>query len=157
MFWYPRAIQITEWSSWHLKLTCGLNLGLVCGCLQYCLSGDVKGYWVRFFACCKNLPLASDHRILKYLLLIEENNFFVGLPVAIPEPGSSWALYLLLCLWCSQWVLGIEVMCGLPEKLPLPPPPYPHLESSYFRTFYLVSVTVIWKFTRNNTSDPFCF
>ena len=57
---------------------------------QYCLSGDVKGYWVRFFACCKNLPksLASDYRILKYLLLIEENIFFCRLASGDSKPGS---------------------------------------------------------------------
>ena len=33
----------------------------------------------------------------------------------------------------------------------------PTLRAVTSEPFYLVSVTVIWKFTRNNTSDPFCF
>ena len=33
----------------------------------------------------------------------------------------------------------------------------PTLRAVTSEPFYLVSVTVIWKFTRNNTSDPFLF
>ena len=98
---------------------------------KYYLSGDVKGYWVRF------LPVASDYRILKYLLLIEENNFFfVGLPVAIPNLGPSLSsLPSALSLMLPMGIGDRGVMCGLPERnYTLPPPPYPHLESSYFRT-----------------------
>lgn len=56
--------------------------------------------------------------------------------VAIPSLGSSLgSLPSALSLMLPMGPLGDRgVMCGLPERnYSLPPPPYPHLESSYFR------------------------
>ncbi|XP_042323097.1 PR domain zinc finger protein 4 [Sceloporus undulatus] len=55
-----------------------------------------------------------------------------GLPVAIPNLGSS--LPSALSLMLPMGIGDRGVMCGIPERnYALPPPPYPHLESSYFR------------------------
>uniref|UniRef100_A0AAY4ELN0 PR domain zinc finger protein 4 n=1 Tax=Denticeps clupeoides TaxID=299321 RepID=A0AAY4ELN0_9TELE len=59
-----------------------------------------------------------------------------GMPVAIPSLGPSLGpLPSALSLMLPMGPLGDRgVMCGLPERnYSLPPPPYPHLESSYFR------------------------
>uniref|UniRef100_A0A3Q3BRW3 PR domain containing 4 n=1 Tax=Kryptolebias marmoratus TaxID=37003 RepID=A0A3Q3BRW3_KRYMA len=59
-----------------------------------------------------------------------------GMPVAIPSLGPSLgSLPSALSLMLPMGPLSDRgVMCGLPERnYPLPPPPYPHLESSYFR------------------------
>ncbi|XP_024143442.1 PR domain zinc finger protein 4 [Oryzias melastigma] len=59
-----------------------------------------------------------------------------GMPVAIPSLGPSLAsLPSALSLMLPMGPLSDRgVMCGLPERnYSLPPPPYPHLESSYFR------------------------
>ncbi|XP_076861553.1 PR domain zinc finger protein 4 [Brachyhypopomus gauderio] len=59
-----------------------------------------------------------------------------GMPVAIPSLGPSLgSLPSALSLMLPMGPLGDRgVMCGLPERnYTLPPPPYPHLESSYFR------------------------
>ncbi|XP_059361147.1 PR domain zinc finger protein 4-like [Carassius carassius] len=59
-----------------------------------------------------------------------------GMPVAIPSLGPSLGpLPSALSLMLPMGHLGDRgVMCGLPERnYTLPPPPYPHLESSYFR------------------------
>uniref|UniRef100_A0A672Z2S4 PR domain containing 4 n=1 Tax=Sphaeramia orbicularis TaxID=375764 RepID=A0A672Z2S4_9TELE len=59
-----------------------------------------------------------------------------GMPVAIPSLGPSLgSLPSALSLMLPMGPLGDRgVMCGLPERnYSLPPPPYPHLESSYFR------------------------
>ncbi|XP_055483967.1 PR domain zinc finger protein 4 isoform X9 [Psammomys obesus] len=59
-----------------------------------------------------------------------------GLPVAIPNLGPSLSsLPSALSLMLPMGIGDRGVMCGLPERnYTLPPPPYPHLESSYFRT-----------------------
>ncbi|XP_033019059.1 PR domain zinc finger protein 4 isoform X2 [Lacerta agilis] len=55
-----------------------------------------------------------------------------GLPVAIPNLGPS--LPSALSLMLPMGIGDRGVMCGIPERnYTLPPPPYPHLESSYFR------------------------
>jgi len=62
--------------------------------------------------------------------------FISGMPVAIPSLGPSLGpLPSALSLMLPMGPLGDRgVMCGLPERnYTLPPPPYPHLESSYFR------------------------
>ncbi|XP_027729584.1 PR domain zinc finger protein 4 isoform X2 [Vombatus ursinus] len=58
-----------------------------------------------------------------------------GLPVAIPNLGPSLSsLPSALSLMLPMGIGDRGVMCGIPERnYPLPPPPYPHLESSYFR------------------------
>ncbi|XP_061108264.1 PR domain zinc finger protein 4 [Conger conger] len=59
-----------------------------------------------------------------------------GMPVAIPNLGPSLgSLPSALSLMLPMGPIGDRgVMCSLPERnYPLPPPPYPHLESSYFR------------------------
>ncbi|XP_035640077.1 PR domain zinc finger protein 4-like [Oncorhynchus keta] len=59
-----------------------------------------------------------------------------GMSVAIPSLGPSLgSLPSALSLMLPMGPLGDRgVMCGLPERnYSLPPPPYPHLESSYFR------------------------
>nr|XP_057933460.1 PR domain zinc finger protein 4 [Doryrhamphus excisus]XP_057933462.1 PR domain zinc finger protein 4 [Doryrhamphus excisus] len=59
-----------------------------------------------------------------------------GMPVAIPSLGPSLgSLPSALSLMLPMGPLGDRgVMCGLPDRnYSLPPPPYPHLESSYFR------------------------
>ncbi|XP_069484896.1 PR domain zinc finger protein 4 isoform X2 [Ambystoma mexicanum] len=58
-----------------------------------------------------------------------------GLPVTIPSLGTSLSsLPSALSLMLPMGIGDRGVMCGLPERnYPLPPPPYPHLESSYFR------------------------
>uniref|UniRef100_A0A3B4A8R1 Uncharacterized protein n=1 Tax=Periophthalmus magnuspinnatus TaxID=409849 RepID=A0A3B4A8R1_9GOBI len=59
-----------------------------------------------------------------------------GMPVAIPSLGPSLgSLPSALSLMLPMGPLGDRgVMCGLPERnYSLPPPPYPHLESNYFR------------------------
>ncbi|XP_046728721.1 PR domain zinc finger protein 4 isoform X2 [Silurus meridionalis] len=59
-----------------------------------------------------------------------------GMPVAIPSLGPSLGpLPSALSLMLPMGPLGDRgVMCGIPERnYTLPPPPYPHLESSYFR------------------------
>ncbi|XP_041440879.1 PR domain 4 L homeolog isoform X1 [Xenopus laevis] len=58
-----------------------------------------------------------------------------GLPVAIPNLGPSLSsLPSALSVMLPMGIGDRGVMCGLPERnYPLPPPPYPHLESSYFR------------------------
>ncbi|TST22538.1 PR domain zinc finger protein 4 [Bagarius yarrelli] len=59
-----------------------------------------------------------------------------GMPVAIPSLGPSLGpLPSALSLMLPMGPLGDRgVMCGLPDRnYTLPPPPYPHLESSYFR------------------------
>ncbi|XP_038612678.1 PR domain zinc finger protein 4 [Tachyglossus aculeatus] len=58
-----------------------------------------------------------------------------GLPVAIPNLGPSLSsLPSALSLMLPMGIGDRGVMCGLPERnYTLPPPPYPHLESSYFR------------------------
>ncbi|MEE6477838.1 hypothetical protein FKM82_011652 [Ascaphus truei] len=58
-----------------------------------------------------------------------------GLPVAIPNLGPSLSsLPSALSVMLPMGLGDRGVMCGLPERnYPLPPPPYPHLESSYFR------------------------
>ena len=78
MFWYPRAIQITERSSWHFKTDLQTKFR-ACLWMSASTVWGCKGLLGEIFACCKNLckSLASDYRILKYLLLIEENNFFL--------------------------------------------------------------------------------
>ncbi|XP_067110666.1 PR domain zinc finger protein 4 [Osmerus mordax] len=54
-----------------------------------------------------------------------------GMPVAIPSLGPSLGS---LPSALSLMLPHAGVMCGLPERnYSLPPPPYPHLESSYFR------------------------
>lgn len=58
------------------------------------------------------------------------------MPVAIPSLGPSLgSLPSALSLMLPMGPLSDRgVMCGLPERnYSLPPPPYPHLESSYFR------------------------
>lgn len=60
----------------------------------------------------------------------------LGMPVAIPSLGPSLgSLPSALSLMLPMGPLSDRgVMCGLPERnYSLPPPPYPHLESSYFR------------------------
>lgn len=59
-----------------------------------------------------------------------------GLPVAIPNLGPSLSsLPSALSLMLPMGIGDRGVMCGLPERnYTLPPPPYPHLESCYFRT-----------------------
>uniref|UniRef100_A0A8C2LLZ3 C2H2-type domain-containing protein n=1 Tax=Cricetulus griseus TaxID=10029 RepID=A0A8C2LLZ3_CRIGR len=59
-----------------------------------------------------------------------------GLPVAIPNLGPSLSsLPSALSLMLPMGIGDRGVMCGLPERnYTLPPPQYPHLESSYFRT-----------------------
>ncbi|XP_060050339.1 PR domain zinc finger protein 4 isoform X2 [Erinaceus europaeus] len=59
-----------------------------------------------------------------------------GLPVAIPNLGPSLSsLPSALSLMLPMGIGDRGVMCGLPERnYTLPPPPYSHLESSYFRT-----------------------
>ena len=53
------------------------------------------------------------------------------MPVAIPSLGPSLGS---LPSALSLMLPHAGVMCGLPERnYSLPPPPYPHLESSYFR------------------------
>ncbi|XP_070612331.1 PR domain zinc finger protein 4 isoform X2 [Erythrolamprus reginae] len=55
-----------------------------------------------------------------------------GLPVTIPNLGPS--LPSALSLMLPMGIGDRGVMCGIPERnYTLPPPPYPHLESSYFR------------------------
>lgn len=64
------------------------------------------------------------------------SGFISGMPVAIPSLGPSLGpLPSALSLMLPMGPLGDRgVMCGLPERnYTLPPPPYPHLESSYFR------------------------
>ncbi|KAG7456002.1 hypothetical protein MATL_G00247140 [Megalops atlanticus] len=59
-----------------------------------------------------------------------------GMPVAIPNLGPSLgSLPSALSLMLPMGPIGDRgVMCGIPERnYTLPPPPYPHLESSYFR------------------------
>ncbi|XP_051547388.1 PR domain zinc finger protein 4-like [Myxocyprinus asiaticus] len=59
-----------------------------------------------------------------------------GMPVTIPSLGPSLGpLPSALSLMLPMGPLADRgVMCGLPERnYTLPPPPYPHLESSYFR------------------------
>uniref|UniRef100_A0A3P9JZE3 PR/SET domain 4 n=1 Tax=Oryzias latipes TaxID=8090 RepID=A0A3P9JZE3_ORYLA len=59
-----------------------------------------------------------------------------GMPVAIPSLGPSLgSLPSALSLMLPMGPLSDRgVMCGLPDRnYSLPPPPYPHLESSYFR------------------------
>uniref|UniRef100_A0A3Q1I3X6 Uncharacterized protein n=1 Tax=Anabas testudineus TaxID=64144 RepID=A0A3Q1I3X6_ANATE len=59
-----------------------------------------------------------------------------GMPVAIPSLGPSLgSLPSALSLMLPMGPLSDRgVMCSLPERnYSLPPPPYPHLESSYFR------------------------
>ncbi|TNN71916.1 PR domain zinc finger protein 4 [Liparis tanakae] len=59
-----------------------------------------------------------------------------GMSVAIPSLGPSLgSLPSALSLMLPMGPLSDRgVMCGLPERnYSLPPPPYPHLESSYFR------------------------
>ncbi|KAM9823749.1 PR domain zinc finger protein 4 [Neosynchiropus ocellatus] len=59
-----------------------------------------------------------------------------GMPVAIPSLGPTLgSLPSALSLMLPMGPLADRgVMCGLPERnYSLPPPPYPHLESSYFR------------------------
>ncbi|KAM9313090.1 PR domain zinc finger protein 4 [Gastrophryne carolinensis] len=58
-----------------------------------------------------------------------------GLPVAIPNIGPSLStLPSALSVMLPMGIGERGVMCGLPERnYTLPPPPYPHLESSYFR------------------------
>ncbi|XP_029453139.1 PR domain zinc finger protein 4 [Rhinatrema bivittatum] len=58
-----------------------------------------------------------------------------GLPVAIPNLGPSLSsLPSALSLMLPMGIGDRGVMCGIPERnYSLPPPPYPHLESSYFR------------------------
>ncbi|KAM4039926.1 PR domain zinc finger protein 4 [Anomaloglossus baeobatrachus] len=58
-----------------------------------------------------------------------------GLPVAIPNLGPSLgSLPPALSVMLPMGLGERGVMCGLPERnFPLPPPPYPHLENSYFR------------------------
>ncbi|XP_069822874.1 PR domain zinc finger protein 4 [Dendropsophus ebraccatus] len=58
-----------------------------------------------------------------------------GLPVAIPNLGPSLSsLPSALSVMLPMGISERGVMCGLPERnYTLPPPPYPHLESSYFR------------------------
>ncbi|XP_073506330.1 PR domain zinc finger protein 4 [Phyllobates terribilis] len=58
-----------------------------------------------------------------------------GLPVAIPNLGPSLgSLPSALSVMLPMGIGERGVMCGLPERnFPLPPPPYPHLENSYFR------------------------
>ncbi|XP_053320899.1 PR domain zinc finger protein 4 isoform X2 [Spea bombifrons] len=58
-----------------------------------------------------------------------------GLPVAIPNLGPSLSsLPSALSVMLPMGIGDRGVMCGLPERnYTLPPPPYPHLESSYFR------------------------
>ncbi|XP_075711924.1 PR domain zinc finger protein 4 [Rhinoderma darwinii] len=58
-----------------------------------------------------------------------------GLPVAIPNLGPSLSsLPSALSVMLPMGISERGVMCGLPERnYALPPPPYPHLESSYFR------------------------
>eukprot|EP00066_Takifugu_rubripes_P022524 XP_011611790.1 PREDICTED: PR domain zinc finger protein 4 [Takifugu rubripes] len=59
-----------------------------------------------------------------------------GMPVAIPSLGPSLgSLPSALSLMLPMAPLSDRgVMCGLPDRnYSLPPPPYPHLESSYFR------------------------
>lgn len=60
---------------------------------------------------------------------------FTGLPVAIPNLGPSLSsLPSALSLMLPMGIGDRGVMCGIPERnYTLPPPPYPHLESSYFR------------------------
>ncbi|KAH0616956.1 hypothetical protein JD844_028467 [Phrynosoma platyrhinos] len=56
----------------------------------------------------------------------------ISAPVAIPNLGSS--LPSALSLMLPMGIGDRGVMCGIPERnYALPPPPYPHLESSYFR------------------------
>ncbi|XP_073423585.1 PR domain zinc finger protein 4 [Dendrobates tinctorius] len=58
-----------------------------------------------------------------------------GLPVAIPNLGPSLgSLPSALSVMLPMGIGERGVMCGLPDRnFPLPPPPYPHLENSYFR------------------------
>ncbi|CAN2387176.1 PR domain containing 4 [Pristimantis euphronides] len=58
-----------------------------------------------------------------------------GLPVAIPNLGPSLgSLPSALSVMLPMGISERGVMCSLPERnYTLPPPPYPHLESSYFR------------------------
>lgn len=58
-----------------------------------------------------------------------------GLPLAIPNLGPSLSsLPSALSVMLPMGISERGVMCGLPERnYTLPPPPYPHLESSYFR------------------------
>lgn len=75
--------------------------------------------------------------IFIYLILIHVSSLVIaGMPVAIPSLGPSLgSLPSALSLMLPMGPLSDRgVMCGLPERnYSLPPPPYPHLESSYFR------------------------
>lgn len=77
------------------------------------------------------------HRMLccSYILLFLFQ-LIAGMPVAIPSLGPSLGtLPSALSLMLPMGPLSDRgVMCSLPERnYSLPPPPYPHLESSYFR------------------------
>lgn len=96
-------------------------------------------------------PLQVRHSAAPFLVtsiitinsLINNNKYFFnvffiqsGMPVAIPNLGPSLgSLPSALSLMLPMGPIGDRgVMCGLPERnYTLPPPPYPHLESSYFR------------------------
>uniref|UniRef100_A0A8C5L6B7 Uncharacterized protein n=1 Tax=Jaculus jaculus TaxID=51337 RepID=A0A8C5L6B7_JACJA len=68
----------------------------------------------------KNLWLPSQTTVPSESIPHNRCRCITDLPVAIPNLGPS---------------LNRGVICGLPERnYTLPPPPYPHLESSYFRT-----------------------
>lgn len=70
------------------------------------------------------------------LTVIRAPLFTSGMPVAIPSLGPSLgSLPSALSLMLPMAPLSDRgVMCGLPDRnYSLPPPPYPHLESSYFR------------------------
>ncbi|XP_042191520.1 PR domain zinc finger protein 4 isoform X2 [Callorhinchus milii] len=58
-----------------------------------------------------------------------------GMPVAIPNLSASLgSLPSALSLMLPMSIGERGVMCSIPERnYPLPPPPYPHLENSYFR------------------------
>ncbi|KAM8973139.1 PR domain zinc finger protein 4 isoform 2-T2 [Pelodytes ibericus] len=58
-----------------------------------------------------------------------------GLPVTIPNLGPSLTtLPSALSVMLPMGIGDRGVMCGIPERnYTLPPPPYPHLEGSYFR------------------------
>ncbi|XP_043944508.1 PR domain zinc finger protein 4 [Protopterus annectens] len=58
-----------------------------------------------------------------------------GMPVAVPNLGATLgSVPSALSLMLPVGIGDRGVMCGIPDRnYTLPPPPYPHLESSYFR------------------------
>lgn len=69
-----------------------------------------------------------------------------------------WVPCLLLCLWCSQWVLGIEEWCVVYQRETTP---YLHHHTLTWRaaisdTFYLVSALVLMDGNRKRNCFKSC-